>query len=267
VSLARDYWQLVEPFCWSLQVAARWAEPEALQPWTAALRAIWRQAVKRRDGSETLIDLQRIPGLAATFTGAMATTGQSRWDNLKTLVVDTKVLDRYYEQEIPVVVAVHPWQPFRHTELTPHVLARSAILNQDLSTALEAYTSRRYFYRTPVHEWLHAVLRRVFDEQFLDDTEYDSAFDRTEAFLGFISEDQVAVLTSQYPDRKYLAQSKWFGRSTWRAKEGYDDPVREIWGELRHYKSAWAPLEAGLFGGDEHQAHAAMFPTPVGLRR
>jgi hypothetical protein len=84
-------------------------------------------------------DLQHIPGLAASFTAAMASTGQGRWDNLRSLLVDTTVPGEYDSRQTPIVVAMHPWQPFRHAwDLTPHTLARSVIKNEDRSAALAA---------------------------------------------------------------------------------------------------------------------------------
>ncbi|MEE6140754.1 toll/interleukin-1 receptor domain-containing protein, partial [Mycobacterium sp. 050128] len=47
VSAAQDYWRLIEPFCWSLQVAARWAEDrQALRPWTTGLQSLVAEAGK-----------------------------------------------------------------------------------------------------------------------------------------------------------------------------------------------------------------------------
>jgi hypothetical protein len=259
-SLAGNYWQLVEPFCYSLQVAARWADPTTLQPWSSALRAICYEAIRPKGGNTALIDLQHIPGLAATFTGALACTGQARWDNLKTLLVDTTVPVQYENRQTPIVVAVHPWQPFKHAwELTPHTFARSVIKNEDLSAALAVFTRREVGrYLTPVPEWLHAVLRPIFDEQFLDDVTYDSAFDRTEAFLGLLSEDQEAARTAQNPNRMHMPRSMWIGRSTWRAANDHGNAVQEITEEKMMYGPKWAPLQAGLFGGDEDRADAAI---------
>ena len=38
--LATEYWRLVEPFCWSLQVAARWGNPESLSPWIRGIKSL-----------------------------------------------------------------------------------------------------------------------------------------------------------------------------------------------------------------------------------
>jgi hypothetical protein len=101
-------------------------------------------------------------------------------------------------------------------------------------------------------------MRPLFEEQFLDDVPYNSAFDRTEVFLGLLSEDQEAIRTSQDPNRIPRPRSKWLGRSTWRAANEVGSPVEEIIEETRRNGSRWAPLEAGLFGGDEMRADTAL---------
>jgi hypothetical protein len=45
-NVAKDYWRLIEPFCWSLQVAARWASPPVLTPWAKAMRSLCTEALK-----------------------------------------------------------------------------------------------------------------------------------------------------------------------------------------------------------------------------
>jgi hypothetical protein len=260
VTLARNYWQLVEPFCSSLQVAARWADPAALQPWRAALRAICQEALRPKGGNTALIDLQHIPGLVGTFTAGMATTAEGRWDNLKALLVDTTVPAPDAVRQTPIVLAVHPWQPFRYgAELAPHVLARSVVKNQDSSAALAAFSTREVGkYYTPVSEWMHAVLRPLFEEQFLDDLTYNSAFDRTEVFLGLLSQDLTAIRASKDQNYRFITRSKWLGRSTWRAANEVGNAVEEIIEEKRLAGPTWAPLQAGLFGGDEERADTAI---------
>lgn len=49
-ALATDYWRLVEPFCWSLSIAARWSAPyAALAPWAKGIQAFCGEALKFRN--------------------------------------------------------------------------------------------------------------------------------------------------------------------------------------------------------------------------
>jgi hypothetical protein len=86
---ATEYSHLVEAFCWSLQVAARWApNAESLRPWANALRSFAAEAGKPVGGHEMLTDVRCIPAVVTTSVAALACTAQPRWDNFKTLLVD-----------------------------------------------------------------------------------------------------------------------------------------------------------------------------------
>jgi len=260
VTLATSYWRLVEPFCWSLQVAARFAaDTAALTPWTIALRSVCAEAARPKGGNTALLKLQYVPGLAATFTAALACVGQARWDNLKTLLIDTTAPASPYSSQtsVPLVAAVHPWQAFG-SELAPHVLARTALTDEDPAAALAGLLNRQFGkYHTPIAEWLHVVLRPIFAEQFRDDADYSHAFDRTEVILGLLSQDQDATVAAQNPDRSWARGSTWFGRSTYRAARGSSNALQEIQDELKGHALTWGPLQAGLFGGVYQRAEQA----------
>lgn len=260
-TIAADYWKLVEPFCWSLQVAARWApDAAALAPWTKTLRALCAEATELKGGNTALLALRATPTMVATFVAALACTGEPRWDNLKTLVVDTSIFDKQLGRKIPLVEAAWPWLPFRDADIVPHVVARAAIHKEDHETAAAAFVEeKRGKYYTPVAEWLHHILRPMFDEQFPDDTTYTSEFDRAEAMMGIISQDQELVLAGDDPHRRSWAHSSWFGRSAWRSWRGSaPNPVTEIASEKLALGAGWAPLDAGLFGGDSERADKAI---------
>ncbi len=256
-TVATNYWKLVEPICWSLQVAARWApDATALAPWTNALRAICAESTEIKGGIEALLALRALPAMVATFTAGLTCTGQPSWDNFKTLLVDTIITDRNTGQRTPLIEATYPWLPFRNADLVPHVLARSAIKDEDPATALAAFTDGRVgkLY-TPVAEWLHHVLRPMFDEQFPDNASYTNDFELTEVMMGIVSQDQVL----QDPRRQGWAHSSWFGRSAWRSRRGYaTNPVVEIAQQKLADGAAWAPLKSGLFGGDSERADKAI---------
>lgn len=258
--LATGLWQLVEPFCWSLQVAARFAPAETLGPWTDGLRALAAAANRPRGGRTDLLNLQGIPALMATFTAALACVGQGRWDNLKTFLIDTTAPESVYRStsRVPLVDAVDPW-PFRHADdLAPNVLARTVVTGKDPAEALSILVNRQAGrYRSPVPEWMHAVLRPVFAEQFFTEFDYSRAFDRTEVMLGLLSQDQDELAAAVHPDRAWGRGSRWFGRSTWRAGMGEYNALAEIQEELTAQAPTWEPLRAGLFGAVLQRAHDA----------
>lgn len=261
-AIATDYWKLVEPFCWSLQVAARWApDPTTLDPWTSALRAICTESLEMKGGRTVLLDLRALPAMIATFTAGLASTGQSRWNNLKTLVVDTTVADNRLGRKIPLIEATYPWLPFQHAEFVPHILARSALHDEDLTTALAAFfNGRAGKYYTPIAEWLHHILRPMFDEQYPDNATYTTDFDLAEVMMGIVSQDQALQLAGDDPQRRAWARSQWFGRSASRGRRAYraTSPVVEVAQQKLADGTAWPPLQSGLFGGDSERADTAI---------
>jgi TIR domain len=258
VTAADDYWSLVEPFCWSLQVAARWAPDTAsLRPWVNGLRSFCTEAAVVTGGHQILFELRYIPALTAAFVAAFASGGQGRWDNFKTLLVDTTVPSpRYQKQKISVVEAVDPFKPFAVSDWVPNVLARAVIEHEGFDVALSALTGDQpqAKYQRPTAEWLHHIIRPAFDTQFPDDGDYDRGFDRAEVMLGIVGQDQAIVHAERSPDLGYLFRSRWFGRSTWRAYHGHGNPVEDIAEELASKGAAWEPVAAGLFGGSPERA-------------
>ncbi|MDV8015993.1 toll/interleukin-1 receptor domain-containing protein [Rhodococcus sp. IEGM 1241] len=260
-TVATNYWKLIEPFCWSLQVAARWApDAAALAPWTNALRAICAQSTEIKSGIEALLALRSLPAMVATFTAGLTCVGQPSWDNFKTLLVDTIITDRNTGQRTPLIEATYPWLPFRNADLVPHVLARSAIKDEDPATALAAFTEGKVGkFHTPVAEWLHHVLRPMFDEQFPDNATYTNDFELAEVMMGIISQNQALQLAGDDPHRQAWAHSSWFGRSAWRSRRGYaTNPLVEIAQQKLADGAAWPPLKSGLFGGDSERADKAI---------
>jgi hypothetical protein len=250
--LASRYWLMVEPFCWSLQVAARWTEPATLSAWAKALQSLVGEATKVEGGNTALLHLRYLPGLCATFTAALAADGQGRWDNLKALLIDNTTYDGYQGQA-PIIRTITPHRPFPDfSNWVENTLARSVLHSEDPSTALKAFTGNKVGkYHTPAAEWLHHVLRPVFDEQFHDDEAYSRAFDRAEIMLGVLSQydqDQLAKSGA------FARGSSWFGRSTWRASHGHGAPLDDISAEVAAQGSQWPPLRDGLFGGDPDRA-------------
>ncbi|MFE9784992.1 toll/interleukin-1 receptor domain-containing protein [Nocardia salmonicida] len=266
--IAEDYRQLIEPFCWSLQVAARWAETSNLSPWSDGLRAIYNEAVEPRSGAKHMLDMRKIPAMYATFVAALSCTGQDSWQNMKSLLVDNLIDDQQRETKKLFLDVSSPYEPFENSPtLLTHVLARSARNEQSIEDALlEFVNNKQGHYHTPVAEWLYGSLHTLFNEQFKDEPTYGSQFDRTEAMLGIISQDAANVAAGDHPDRAWRRQSLWFGRSAYRFRR-YRNPVEDFAGEILAQGTEWAPLRAGLFGGSFERADTAIAEYNAQLKR
>lgn len=260
VGLAQDLWSLSEPFCQSLQVAARWASPDALTPWTSGLRTFVKTAVNREGGLTALLDLRHIPPIAAMTTAALACTSAGRWDNLKRLAVDPTVRVRHGDESLALVEATGPYDAFGNAGLAAHVLARAVVRGVDPHTALSDFEQGTVGkYHTPVAEWLHAALRTVFSDQMPDQEMYDAEFDRAEVMLGLLSQDaaqQRQLLLN--PESPWRARSRWYGRSTWRSQHSHGNPVVDFDREMQSQGELWPPLQQNLFGGDKSRARDAL---------
>lgn len=256
---AQELWSLVAPFCASLQVAARWAKPDALIPWALAMKSFVESANKTDAGIIALIEQRRLPGLVSAMTAGLACVANGTWDNLRVLLTEQTVKGRYQPTRLPLLEATDPYAPFGRAELVPHALAHSAVDHIGLRDALEDFTEKRKGkYHTPVAEWLHYILRPLFIDQLPQQDAYDAEFDRTEVMLGLLSTDLVLARLSVATRDGMMGRSRWFGRSMWRSKHSYGNPIDEFSQELATQGEMWAPLRAALFGGSQDRARAAI---------
>ncbi|MFI8592758.1 toll/interleukin-1 receptor domain-containing protein [Dietzia maris] len=256
---AQELWELTKPFCASLQVAARWGTPDLLAPWTNGLRSFVQAPLKVQGGVTALLELGYLPGMVSLMTAGLAAGSAQKWENLKALVADPSVRDRYEAKPQALLEATDPWAPFDHDGWTANVLAKSELGAKPFDEALADLAENRVGkYHTPVGEWLHAILRPIFLDQWPDDDAYAAEFDRAEVLLGVLAQDAVNVRIANTADGRGWGRSRWFGRSTWRSVHSYGDPVEDLQHELATEGVLWGPLRAELFGGDLDRAKAAV---------
>ncbi len=259
-TIAARYWPTVEPFCWSLQAAARWGQtPEALAPWASGLQALWGVVLKTPLNGGYLGELRRIPPFIAVFVVGLACVGQpNRWANLKTLLVDTMVREPMSGKMQSLVEAADPWSAFSSLDMTPQVLAQMERHGLDTGTALAK--AREFNYHTPIADWLHIILRPLFAHQYLDDDTYDVAFDAAEVMLGVVSQHSANQRYAGNPDRAswLRPEGNWFGRVTHRSRRGLSRALEDLEDEFAAKQADWAPLKAGLFSGNLEAADEAI---------
>ncbi|WP_144765941.1 toll/interleukin-1 receptor domain-containing protein [Curtobacterium sp. 9128] len=251
VEQALEMVRLVEPLCWSMQVAGRWAEPSTMRLWCDALKSVAAAGTQVQSGYTVLVALRSLPALTLLTTGVLAAHASGRWDNVHALTSLT-IPDQRRQAEL-LVNLVTPWNAFDSNELLPNVLARS---NRDGSDASVHFASLRAGRTpkllTPISDWLMAWLQPCFDEQFASNAEYENAFAAAETFLGVLSED--AAATSEHR----FGGSAWYGRDTWRDRYSDTNVVDDLLAEAKSAQEYWAPLRSGLFGGDHRRALEAL---------
>ncbi|MGH8895249.1 MAG: toll/interleukin-1 receptor domain-containing protein, partial [Actinomycetes bacterium] len=253
----QELWEITKPFCASLQVAARWGTPSDLAPWASGIQSFVQAALKMEGGNTALLAARHLPGMVSLMTAGLAAGSARKWENLKVLAVDPSVRDRRESRPQSLLEATDPWAPFDSQEWIANTLARGVLADKPFADALADFTENRNGkYHTPAGEWLHAVLRPLFLDQWPDEDSYAAEFERNEVFLGVLAQDAVNVRIAASGGQGW-GRPRWFGRSTWRAAHGYGNPVDDVQHELATDGTSWPPLRAELFGGDLDRAKAA----------
>jgi hypothetical protein len=132
--MAADYGHRVEPFCWSLQIAARWASnSDSLVAWVRGLQAFSSEAYKPAGGHTHLIHLKHVPSLISVFVAGMAAGGQGKWGNFKSLLVDNTVMvSRYETARLAMIEAINPWEAFESDQVS-QLLANAMAMGKDFA--------------------------------------------------------------------------------------------------------------------------------------
>jgi hypothetical protein len=224
-----------------------------------SIKSFVESANRSAGGITALIEQRHLPGMVTAMTAGLACVANGKWENLRVLLTEQTVKDRYQPTRLPLLEATDPYAPFGSAEWVPQALAHSAVDGLGLRDALEDFTEKRKGkYYTPVADWLHHVLRPLFIDQLPQQHAYDAEFDRAEVMLGLLSTDLVLARLSVATNDRMFGRSRWFGRSMWRSKHSYGNPIDDFSQELATQGEMWAPLRAALFGGSQERARAAM---------
>jgi len=260
VDTAQRYWKLVEPFCYSLQVAARWGNPEQLGPWANGIKAIATKTTDIRSGSVVLSEVREVAAAITIVVAALSCASSETWENFRVLLADPVIPDPYQRLgNLPLLDSTSFFEPFKSAELAANVLSRAEMTDDSIEDSIAFYSQRRGGrYYTPFADWVHAMLRPVFEEQMLDASTYDREFDRAEIFLGVIDQDVETIRYVDHPNSEFFTRSRWFGRSTWRTANHISNPLAELNEQLDRQGTSWPPLQSGLFGNDLARAKEAI---------
>ena len=255
VDQAQRTWKLVEPLCWSIAVAAKYADTDTLTPWSSALRSLTAFGEKPEGGHSILIQLRRLPALCLAETAAIASVSGGRWDNLRALLVTPKVAVQNTGERRPLIAVIHQYGPFEVNDSLAQVLSLTAQHEEfDAAQALAQFTERKRgkFY-TPVSDWVHTVCKPAFETQFPDEEDYSDALDLAECSLGTIQQYE-EIEQSKKSGRQYVSRASWYGRSTWRNRWSSSTLVDQILDDATTQGEQWPPVQAGLFGGNSADA-------------
>jgi len=252
---------LVIPFCNSLRIAVKYAEPAELVPWATGLSAIVNAANKSISSYvPSALAIRRVPALAAIMTIGIAVTLSNRWDAFRVLIAENNVRSKHdHLGTVNILEGTDPYQMMPTGDAVAKILAYSVKEGETIESACTALDNNAIpNYHTPVADWLFVELKSVFADQFHDEDEYELTFDRAEIYLGLASADAAIQLADKIgKSSTYGYSARWFGRSTWRANQTHTDPVSEMQNEFEIAGANWTLLSAGIFGGKKERAERA----------
>ncbi|MGO2482381.1 toll/interleukin-1 receptor domain-containing protein [Glutamicibacter sp. 363] len=257
VKLANEDWEAVRPFCYSLAVAARWGTRDSLSPWVAGIKSIVSAAHKHHDGYEAINNIRHIAAVAVLAVAALACSAHSKWENFKILLADPSVPENYHVgSSIGVLDATGYWKPFDTSSLLPTIFMYAETTGDDPIEILRKYDDRKIgkLY-TPIPDWLHSVMKPIFK---WSEEEHTQNYHRSEIMLGVVGQDIAIQDALMNGHNLEYARSNWFGRCTWVLRHASKSPIEQMKSELLRDGSSWAPLQAGLFGGNMDRASKAI---------
>lgn len=247
----RAYRAAVRPALECIAAGCEWGGRDHLNSWTRAINTL----SKARPDAAGLIqhggvfaDFARLPAVLAMCAGAIAAVHKEKFDALRAVTLDPTIyLPRSGWGTSERVSAIHKlgiWDilPDRPTATALYVAARDEPTELTDDVLQQIATGRGRQPATPGSDYLHTVLRPVFDE--LEDDEFDEAFDTTEVLLALIVADAKAETGKWVRD-------PWIGRFARLHYEhlGGESTYQRVIAQARHALAAWGPIHAGLFGG------------------
>lgn len=256
---AHEMWVLAEPYCSSLSVAARWAEPNSLSPWITGLCRMVEASTRSLSGFEALTDLRRLPGSFAVMTAAIATVADRRWDNMKALLADPTISYAGLRGgPIALLESTDPYRAFRQGSAVAPILSYAASKSISIDDVLDELGDDKQMRSgyAPEFNWMLRILAPLFADQFPDGSVWENEFEKAEVFVGILAED--IYLTRPVSENAVRSRiGYWFGRTASDMYRMDNSPVATWAFELERDGSSWGPLKAGLFGGDLDRANRA----------
>ena len=226
----KEYEGLSEVSMALFATGAYWADPEQLDPFIQALRAVAGEG-EALDGFTVLIEMRRYQALLLFYAGGIAAVASGRYENLRRLQTDVKVTEPFRGQRVSLVSVLDP-----------------GIVPIDVARDLPDLAEPRYL--VPMSEHLFGYMRDVLQDVIRVQLDYEQAFDRFEVLNALVRAD--IGLTAGGGMYFYI------GRFGWKAKHRSYHPLQEIADELAENGDEWPVLRAGLFGGSLERATSAV---------
>ena len=259
---AISYIEASLPLCGLLATGVAFGSSRHDHIWRRTVEHMGNVASQPRTGVDmSLLDLRYLPMLMLAYSALIAGLVRGNFTAIRAALIDARIRNDD-NQKVPAISCADPWTPFRHADLVPNIALIDAESDEKcaidrIGQLLNGTEGRRF---TPGSLLLHLILRETLRPVIPDDRDYTETFDKAEVLLALMTADAVANTDKYIP-------SPYYGAFTLRNRHIQDAPFEQsfIYDALSS-GSAWQPLSAGLFGGDEARFRSAAATVLVGAK-
>ena len=243
------------PLCELLGTGVAFGDSRHDHIWRRTVEDIGNVASQPRTGVDmSLLDLLYLPVLMLAYSTLIAGLDRDNFAAIRAALIDARIRNDK-NQKVPVISCADPWRPFRHADLVANIAFLDAESGEtcDLDKIGRLINGTERPRSTPGSNLLHCVLREPLRPMISDDRDYTDTFDNAEVLMVLMTADAVT-------DTAGCIRSPYYGAFTWRDRRTHVQQARfeqSFIDDARNSGSAWLPLEAGLFGGDEARFRSA----------
>jgi serine/threonine protein kinase len=221
-----EFESIVKPSAAVLASAAYWSNSDEIVDLIVESLDLIGNAFETRHmqsgGLKTWIDLRHYPRLIAMYAAGLGAVARRQYGVLRELMENTTYFE-FGSNRVQMSTTVWSWKSNYTRMWNENVLGRDLI--------------------SPISQHLEQILRPSFNDLVPQSQRFERIFDRFELFVGL----------AEYHRSKSSA-FPWgpTGSFIWRNR-GEDSVMREVTSEFQTQNANWAPLSAGLFGGNAEE--------------
>lgn len=197
-----------------------WGNEKQRELWIRSLQRIANTKVMN-SGFTHLINLQYYPALLLIYGLGITAIAVKDYDLLKQIWLDTVIYQGRNGRKSII------------SEIYPGGVITSDILNQALGNK----------YYTPVSDHLYEIIRPEFSFLIPEDEQFSDIFDMFEYMFGLI----FGYIHEEQNQRFWGPVGRFHWKYKWEKSKGPSDIINAI---IEANDKNWAPLKAGLFGGN-----------------
>lgn len=218
--------------------AGYWATEEPMKIWTNSLQTIGTSqgeiiSVYRENA-------WRYPVLLLFYAAGIASVVSENYKFLFKIFTKAKIKDNEF-REVPFCSALYP----------------GVVIDSTSARQLPGMSGRH----TPLNDYIYSRLKTPLSEYVSREEDYQMAFDKFEYLLalGHADFNRIPWVGNQQSAQKAVTTAWWspIGRFGWRNRGAENFIAKKIDDEIKTEGQDWAPLKAGLFGGNLEQLKIA----------